>query len=213
MRPLLAQSVEDALAIEDRRSVAGALRRAGLAADAAARKAELFAQAAAALRRAPTPPKGQTVALCVPGRIEILGKHTDYAGGQSMVAAAEHAICIVARPRDDPGIRVTDAANGQTAAFPMDASLELPTGDWSRYPMTVARRLARNFPSARRGAEIALASDLPPAAGMSSSSALVVAVALALIEINRPAAPPDLPQLWDDPLAVEIGRASCRERV
>lgn len=187
-----------------------ALRRAGLADEAAARKAELFAEAAAAISRAPMPRHDEILALYVPGRIEILGKHTDYAGGQSMVAAAEQAICVVAQPRDDGRIRVTDAANGQTVAFPMDASLELPTGDWSRYPMTVARRLARNFPSARRGAEIGLASDLPPAAGMSSSSALVVAVALALVEINRPPTPADLPRLWDDPLAL-AGYLACVE--
>ena len=57
-------------------------------------------------------------------------------------------------------------------------------GDWSNYPMTVARRIARNFPEARRGATIALANDLPLAAGMSSSSALMVAIFLALAEVN-----------------------------
>jgi galactokinase len=50
--------------------------------------------------------------------------------------------------------------------------------------MTVARRITRNFPQARRGADIAFASDLPPAAGMSSSSAMIVAISLALIQVN-----------------------------
>jgi galactokinase len=50
--------------------------------------------------------------------------------------------------------------------------------------MTVARRIARNFPTARRGADLAIASNLPSAAGMSSSSALVVATFLALAEAN-----------------------------
>jgi len=50
--------------------------------------------------------------------------------------------------------------------------------------MTVARRLTRNFPGATRGTQIALASDLPPAAGMSSSSALMVGVFFALADAN-----------------------------
>jgi galactokinase len=51
--------------------------------------------------------------------------------------------------------------------------------------MTVARRMARNFPGACRGADLALASDLPPAAGLSSSSALMVGVFLVLAEVNH----------------------------
>lgn len=50
--------------------------------------------------------------------------------------------------------------------------------------MSCARRVARNFPEARRGADIAMHSDLPPAAGLSSSSALVTAVFFALARAN-----------------------------
>jgi galactokinase len=58
-------------------------------------------------------------------------------------------------------------------------------GDWSNYPMTVARRLARNFAQPPLlGADIAFASDLPPAAGMSSSSALMIATYLVLAAAN-----------------------------
>jgi galactokinase len=57
-------------------------------------------------------------------------------------------------------------------------------GQWSNYPATVVRRFARNFPSARIGADIVFASDLPPAAGMSSSSALMIAVFVALASVN-----------------------------
>jgi galactokinase len=57
-------------------------------------------------------------------------------------------------------------------------------GHWSNYPMTVARRIARNFPGDLRGADIAFCSDLPAAAGLSSSSALVTAFFTALARIN-----------------------------
>jgi galactokinase len=50
--------------------------------------------------------------------------------------------------------------------------------------MTVARRLAMNFPGELIGADIGFASDLPPSAGLSSSSALIVAFFLALANVN-----------------------------
>jgi galactokinase len=55
---------------------------------------------------------------------------------------------------------------------------------WATYLQAVLRRFARNFPELRRGADIALASDLPGAAGLSSSSALVTGLFLALGSIN-----------------------------
>jgi galactokinase len=102
-----------------------------------------------------------------------------------MVAAAERGFCLIVWPRHDDQVTLTDAACGESVAFKMDPELVPRSGHWSNYPMTVARRIARNFPRARRGADIALASDLPPAAGMSSSSAMIVAVFFALVHVNR----------------------------
>jgi galactokinase len=123
-------------------------------------------------------------AFFVPGRIEVLGKHTDYAGGRSLLAALDRGICLVAVPREESTITVADALSGEGLTFPLSAGLQPETG-WPNYPMTVARRLARNFPGPWRGASIAFASNLPPAAGMSSSSALVVASFLALEAVNE----------------------------
>jgi galactokinase len=121
----------------------------------------------------------------VPGRVEVLGKHTDYAGGRSLLAALDRGFVIGMVPRDDATVTVRDAASGVRAAFALGPDLQPLSGRWAGYPMTVARRIARNFPGARRGADLAIASDLPSAAGMSSSSALVVATFLALAEANQ----------------------------
>ena len=120
----------------------------------------------------------------VPGRIEVLGKHTDYAGGRSLLCAIDRGFRTVAAARDDRVITLTDPGQGLAATLALDASLPHTPGHWTAYPATVARRVARHFPTARRGADIAFTSDLPPAAGISSSSAFLTAVFLALAAVN-----------------------------
>ncbi|MBN2581059.1 MAG: hypothetical protein JXB10_18900 [Pirellulales bacterium] len=170
------------------------LAASGLRPAACRAKAELFAQVAAAL---PAPP---VCGFFVPGRIEVLGKHTDYAGGSSLVAAAERGFCLALAARDDATVRMTDAAVGETIEFLLRPDLIPPIGSWTNYPMTVARRLCRNFSGLRKGAEIAFCSDLPIAAGMSSSSALMVATFFALAEVNRLYEQAEFPAVLEDPL-------------
>ncbi|HEX5410018.1 MAG TPA: galactokinase family protein [Gemmatimonadaceae bacterium] len=160
------------------------LRAAGLSAGEATRKTELFARAGHALQAMTQAPVAEPLAWFVPGRVEVLGKHTDYAGGRSLLMAVEQGICLVAAPRRDSTIRIRALDSDQEISFQLDACPEPVAGHWSNYPMTVARRIARNFPGACTGADIAFAGDLPVAAGMSSSSALVVAVFLALSQVN-----------------------------
>jgi galactokinase len=175
--------------LTDSDELASRLSTTGMSPEACEAKARLFGKAEAALsvvgatRRSAAP-----VAFFAPGRIEVLGKHTDYAGGRTMVAGIERGFCMVAAPRDDQQVIVIDARNGTTIRFRMEPDLAPLVGAWSNYPMTVARRIARNFPGACRGAAISFVSDLPQSAGMSSSSALMVGVFLVLAEVNQLAA-------------------------
>lgn len=122
-------------------------------------------------------------AFHVPGRIEVLGKHTDYAGGHSLLAAAERGLTIAAVPRQDREVRVRDALSGESMRCELDAVQDMPQG-WATYPATVVSRMVSNFPEVETGVDIAFNSDIPIAAGMSSSSALVVAVFHALAAVN-----------------------------
>jgi galactokinase len=115
----------------------------------------------------------------VPGRIEVFGKHTDYAGGRSLLAAAPLGITVSAEAVSGGRVRVADRVSGEAAEF--SATGEGPAEGWRTYPQAVVRRLAANFPSRPLSCHIALSSHLPQAAGMSSSSALIVAIAEALI--------------------------------
>ena len=172
--------------LSDQDRLAARLCEAGWASEAASVRASALCRASAALEaRVGREACRGASAFFVPGRIEVLGKHTDYAGGRSMVMATERGFSVVAAPRDDSTVVVIDAGTNQSTEFSLSPDLAPTVGHWSNYPMTVARRIARNFPGACRGATIALFSDLPPAAGMSSSSALMVAVFLALAEVNE----------------------------
>lgn len=122
-------------------------------------------------------------AFVVPGRIEVLGKHTDYAGGRSLLAAAERGLVFTAVARPDDQIRIINLSTQDTLTFSLAAESE-PSEGWANYPMTVARRMVRNFPALRTGADISMTSDLPVAAGLSSSSALMAGIFLAIAAVN-----------------------------
>lgn len=142
----------------------------------------LFARAAEGLGASPASP--DVIRFWVPGRIEFLGKHTDYAGGRSLLCAIERGFCVVAAPRADARLRVCDARTGETIEGRVHASAAGSPGHWSAYPLTVAHRVATNFAAPLIGADMSFVSDLPIAAGISSSSALVVATYLVLAAVN-----------------------------
>ena len=119
----------------------------------------------------------------VPGRLEVFGKHTDYAGGRTLVCAVPRGFAVVASARADGVVHVADALRGEEVAIQLSGA-PVPQAGWRRYVDVAVRRLARNFPGAELGADIVIASDLPRASGMSSSSALIIAIAVALGRIG-----------------------------
>ncbi len=162
--------------------VAARLIAAGMSQRESVAKGQLFDRGDAALERSRS--SSERVAFFVPGRIEVLGKHTDYAGGRSLLCTVERGFIVMVAPRGDNAVHVTDAVRDETHTFALDAALEIPQGDWGSYVAASIRRLARNFPDARCGADITFASDLPPASGMSSSSALSTSIFFAVDAVN-----------------------------
>ena len=150
----------------------------------------------------------------VPGRVEVLGKHTDYAGGSVLVGAIDRAITARARRVTGPPASLTATTDGGdpvTLRAGVDPGLE--PGHWGLYLQTVLDRLTLNF-GVGTAAHLSISSDLPPASGMSSSSALVCATALALASLNGWDADPRWIESMPDRLslagylaAVEGGRA------
>jgi len=134
----------------------------------------------------------------IPGRIEVLGKHTDYGGGRSLLCAVERGFHVVASPRDDAAIRIVDASTNASLHIPFDRDAESKPGHWSDYPISVVRRIRRDFPSANTGVNIVIRSSLPSAAGLSSSSAMVIACFLPLAAFNNLRAMPEWSAIADD---------------
>ncbi len=161
------------------------LLEAGLAGPEASSKAALFGQAADALEKLSGGLAADARHFFVPGRIEVLGKHTDYAGGRSLLCAVERGFCLIASRRSDRRVRVLDAGRGLQAELILDPDFLPAASGWTVYATTVAWRIARNFSEPLVGADIAFVSDLPRAAGLSSSSALVVALFMALADVNN----------------------------
>ena len=117
-----------------------------------------------------------------PGRVNLIGEHTDYNQGLVLPVALQMACYAAVGPNADGRLRVWSENMRQQREFPVDALDQLePCGDWSDYVAGVARELVRagcRLPSSN----LYLWSTVPVGAGLSSSAALEVAVALALLE-------------------------------
>ena len=123
----------------------------------------------------------------VPARIEVAGKHTDYAGGHTLVCAMDKGFLFVAGSNQQGKIRmVEDSPEFEPLEFAFREAVEPPAGCWANYPMTMAERVARNFGTEAplSGVDIAFASDIPVGSGMSGSSALMMMCFCAIAVTN-----------------------------
>lgn len=125
-------------------------------------------------------------AVYVPGRVEVHGKHTDYAGGRSLVCALQRGFRMALRPRNDGQVRFIPADHPDDGeSFTPGERPERPAGHWVHYPAATLERLVRDFggSAAIGGADVVFLSNIPPAAGMSSSSAFMTAVFLGFVRL------------------------------
>lgn len=122
--------------------------------------------------------------MFIPGRIEVLGKHTDYCGGRSIVCAIDRGFHVEVESYSDQIILLENQDTSERVSIDLNDPLGLP-GHWANYAAEVARRLKANFPDdLNDGVLIRFHSDLPKAAGLSSSSALMIMVYSAFDAIN-----------------------------
>ncbi len=118
-----------------------------------------------------------------PGRVNLIGEHTDYNEGFVLPIAINRAIWVVARPRRDRQARLIAADFGEEAGFSLDELRPGGLRGWAAYPAGVAWALERagfRLP----GLDAAVAGDVPIGSGLSSSAALEVAFAIAWVALG-----------------------------
>jgi galactokinase len=119
-----------------------------------------------------------TVIASAPGRINLLGEHTDYNGGPVLPLAISRRTTIAAGPAK--GWDFVSASEGRAAG--LDIAAPMGAG-WSDYVRAALREL-QALGKAPAGARIAVTSTVPVGAGLSSSTALTVAAGAALLELG-----------------------------
>lgn len=121
-----------------------------------------------------------------PGRVNLIGEHTDYNGLAVLPIAIDRDVRIDFRVVDEPVVRLGNtAACFAPFAFRVDKPIgRAPQGDWSNYVRAAAFGLLEHSVELKRGIEGTVAGSVPMASGLASSSALVVASALALLKAN-----------------------------
>ncbi len=124
-----------------------------------------------------------------PGRVNLIGEHTDYNDGFVLPIAIERHSTIVARPRLDASVRLYSLAREELAEFSLEQQVAKGAPGWSLYARGVAEAL-RAAGLVRHGVDALVASDIPLGGGLSSSASFEVAFALALLAANGQTLPP-----------------------
>jgi galactokinase len=116
-----------------------------------------------------------------PGRVNLIGEHTDYNDGFAMPAAIEFYCWVAVGSREDRKLSIYSEEFSAAADADLDSESHQPSKTWSDYPVGVALQLEQaGF--RLRGANLLIESEVPMGAGLSSSAAIEVATALALAD-------------------------------
>ncbi|MEO8371496.1 MAG: galactokinase family protein, partial [Candidatus Solibacter sp.] len=116
-----------------------------------------------------------------PGRVNLIGEHTDYNLGFVLPVALDLATYIAAAPNGDGKLRIYSENRGELREFDTSTLGAIGrTGEWTDYPVGVAQELVRaGIPVA--GMNLLIRSTVPDGSGLSSSAALEVSAALAML--------------------------------
>ncbi|MEO7027122.1 MAG: galactokinase, partial [Caulobacteraceae bacterium] len=121
-----------------------------------------------------------------PGRVNLIGEHTDYNDGFVLPCAIDRGTLVAARSRGDAKVTiVADDYAGERDGFSLARPIEpRPDGGWTNYVRGMVKSMAAASKAAS-GVDLVIAGDVPPGAGLSSSASLMVAIGEALRAIWR----------------------------
>lgn len=117
-----------------------------------------------------------------PGRVNLIGEHTDYNNGFVLPAALDFSCWVAAGPRPDPVVAVYSENTGELTQFDLRKEALRRSGTWSDYPAGVAWALLEaGYPLS--GANLYVRGEVPLGAGLSSSASIEVATGYALLDL------------------------------
>lgn len=125
--------------------------------------------------------EGECRIFRAPGRVNLIGEHTDYNDGFVLPAAIALDTWVAAAPVDSGELVIYSAQQRQKVKFPASKSAPQPRRDWTDYTRGVTAELQR-IGIASRGVNMLVDGNIPIGAGLSSSAAIEVASALALVD-------------------------------
>jgi galactokinase len=127
---------------------------------------------------------GRRVSVIAPGRINLIGEHTDYNEGFVFPMAIDFSIYLIARRNPNKSVRIYSVDYDEEVEFSLDMPVPLDfMHRWSNYLRGIFRMLQESGREIS-GAEIVFTGNIPQGSGLSSSAALGVATALALQALN-----------------------------
>jgi galactokinase len=118
-----------------------------------------------------------------PGRVNLIGEHTDYNEGFVLPAAIGFYCWVAAVPRNDRKLVVHSETFKETVEAHLDSLSSFGKSHWANYPLGVAWAL-QSAGKRLRGASLLIHGDVPLGAGLSSSAAIEAAVGFALLRLN-----------------------------
>ena len=116
-----------------------------------------------------------------PGRVNLIGEHTDYNDGFVLPAAIEFYCWVAAAPRTDRRLVIHSENFNETIEANLDSIAAGSKGHWGNYPLGVAQAL-QEARKRLRGANVLICGEVPLGAGLSSSAAIEVAIGFALLD-------------------------------
>lgn len=143
-----------------------------------------------------------------PGRVNLIGEHTDYNDGFVLPMAISQRTAVAVRRRDDRIVRVSSQHSSLSAEIDLDAVDQAVLEDWPAYPLGVVWAVWESGAdlSQASGLEFYIDSDVPIGAGLSSSAAIECAVAVALRDLwNLGSSDADLARLCQRAENVAVG--------
>lgn len=128
-----------------------------------------------------------TYAITAPGRVNLIGEHIDYNGLPVLPAAIPYTITAIAGCRNDTEVRVANIRpDYESGGFELSHDiLHSPGGHWLNYVKAGMQGVHEYLPEESAGCNVLFQGAIPNSAGLSSSSALVVASALTALTVNN----------------------------